>query len=600
MIFIAVAAMVSTAGAVHLAATGTTTVTGTAFAHGDIFAEEITANGLGLYSGVWAHAYVPPGTDGNNSADSERTVPARTETRTFAGADDNYLLNSTYGESTVIAKASKTGVLGSAEAFSEISSLSSARDVAGPTMGEVSGNSQLVAYVQHSGTGTAQAAATGSATHDAMMSTGQIDATGTVVGSAAVSAANNYGGSVTGIAWKGTASSASSVLTGSEATSSQSFEYLYLTSGRNALSAVSDISGIVAGDTSGSGFYALTGTPGRFGNTASSATGDLSGNAITYKLGDSITPGTFATNPVLIMPLNTYLEAGANRPTTERGLPVGISLWSSGIGTRTASALLLSMGTVTTSGGTSQTSSANTESYTSAGATRTLEDANVAYGASFIDNGALSAISDTASAPGASPITIASASLDTIFMGSGAHLVTRLTGATPQSAADFTIASTMTATSAGAASVSTGSVVIAGNADPAGNPNSVVKTVGPNFSPTGTSDDATGSYLTALNIDGTATHARDTIAGFTSSSTLIADDISEVNIWSWIEGSDPRIHAESASGLTPFVATPIYTVSPATLATGQTSGPTTISGADATSRSVDTIFRSSIGFTGAA
>lgn len=139
-------------------------------------------------------------------------------------------------------------------------------------------------------------------------------------------------------------------------------------------------------------------------------------------------------------------------------------------------------------------------------------------------------------------------------------------------------------------------MTVTGNADPAGYANSVTKAVGPNYSPSGTSNDATGSYLTALNIDGTATHAKDSAAGFNSRSTLIADDIDEVNVWSWIDGSDPRTHAESAHGLTPFVATPTYTASPATLASGNTNGPTAISGATATSRSVDVIFKSEITF----
>ncbi|HWQ18970.1 MAG TPA: hypothetical protein VN455_04275, partial [Methanotrichaceae archaeon] len=537
-----------------------------------------------LYSGVWAHAYIPAGADGTNSASSERTVPARTETRTRTLGSNKYNFKTTYGETAVIAKASKTGVLGSAEAFSEGSAKSLALDTAADR-GIVAGYAQLVAYAAHSGTGTAEASATGSAEYDTMMSAGQIDASGSVEGSVALNVENNYGGSVKGTAWKGSYSSASSEIASTEGTFSQSFEYLYLNSGRNALSAKSDIIGTVAGGTTASGFYALAGTA-KFGNTQSSATGDLSGSATTYKLGDAITPGSLD-----LFPLPDYATQYNSIAGTERGSSGDI--WAQSVATLKASAMLISQCEVTTLPGSpaTQKSSAETESMTSAGVTRTLADANEAFGASYIDNGALSSSANTASAAGGSPITLASVGLDTIFMGSGAHLISRLTGSHPASAADLQIHAINTATGA---PTSTGSVTILGTANPA-TANSMVKAVGPAFSTTGTSADATGSYLTAMNLDGTSLHTKDTTAGsaFTSDSKMIATDIDEINVWSWIDGSDPRTHAESAYGVTPYVSTPVYASSPLGPA-GTTTGPTTTGSADATTRSVDTIFSSRI------
>jgi len=587
LICVTLIAVVSEAGAVDLAQTGTNTVTGTAYVHGDSFSEyqaATDATGVQLYAGAWAHAYVPAGTEGTNTAESERTVPARTESRRFSNPTANghtYDLTSSYGTTTVIAKASKTGILGSAEAFSEVSALSSVQDTAGTSpSGYVGGNAQLVAYATHSGTGTAEASATGSATYDAMMSSGQIDASGSVSGSAAINIDNNYGGSVKGTAWKGSLSFASSAIPNAEGTASQSFEYLYLTSERNALSDKSDILGTVAGDTTASGFYALAETD-KFGNTASSATGDLSGTATTYKPGDSIAPDAIH---MLAMPLATQYNSIKG---TEKALAGDI--WVQSFGRGKGSAMLISQGRVITIPGAplTQCSYADTESMTSAGVTRTLADTNDASGASYIDNGTISASANTASVTGGSLITLASAGAENIFMGSGAHLVSRLTGANPASAADLQIHALNRATSA---SASAGSVYIHGNANPAVG-NSIVKAVGPAFSTTGTSRDATGSYLTASKIDGTAVHVTDTT--FTAASNLIADDIDNINIWSWISGADPIPHAESSTGLAPLVSTPDYTSDPVGVA-GVTEGPIVTSGATATSRSIDTVFRSTI------
>jgi|GEM_PF-6517110 len=46
---------------------------------------------------------------------------------------------------------------------------------------------------------------------------------------------------------------------------------------------------------------------------------------------------------------------------------------------------------------------------------------------------------------------------------------------------------------------------------------------------------------------------------YLSLGALVADVISEINIWSWIVGDDPRAHAESNYGFTPFISTPVYT-----------------------------------------
>ncbi|HWQ18693.1 MAG TPA: hypothetical protein VN455_02875, partial [Methanotrichaceae archaeon] len=118
--------------------------------------------------------------------------------------------------------------------------------------------------------------------------------------------------------------------------------------------------------------------------------------------------------------------------------------------------------------------------------------------------------------------------------------------------------------------------------------NSTMKVVGPAYSSSGTSNDATGSYLTAKNIAGTSLH--DINGVFTYPPSTLSTDIDEVNIWSWIDGSDPRTHVESAYGLTPYVATPNYAAYPAMTAAGVTTGPKLIGSTTATTRSVDVVF----------
>jgi len=583
LICIALIAVDLAAGVVELKATGSNTISGVAFAEGDII--EPGSDASQLYTGAWAHVYVPAGNGGVNSGESIRTVDGRTDTRTYIGANNEYSLTNTYGDSTVIAKASKTGVLGVAEAFAEVSTLSSATDGAAIGEGEVSGYSQLAAYVSHTGTGTANASATGSSEYTALMSTvpNTVQASGSVSGSVALDAANNYGGLVQGAALKASRSAGSTIATANPFTESESFEYLSLTSGRNALSAKSTIEGIIAGDTSANGFFAKPAVPasdGQFGNSDSSATGDLSATATTYKLGDSIAPSAITTPPNFVG-LTTQLDTAAHTAITGNLYDVFLG------GTPDASAYLMSQSSANWDPDpATQDSRAQTESFTSAAVTRTLVDTNEAYGASYIDNGALSATADTASQPGLSPITLASAEVDTIFMGSGAHLVSRLTGAWPVSYADLNMLSVSRADG-------TGSVQVTGDSA-----NTVLNVVGPSYSPSGTYADATGSYLTALNIAGTAVHAMD--VNFPAPTQLIADDISEINIWSWIAGNDPISHAESAYGLSPFVSTPVYTADPANggtnpfVITKTTTGPTATPDQEATSRSITTAFNSEI------
>ncbi|HWQ20902.1 MAG TPA: hypothetical protein VN455_14070, partial [Methanotrichaceae archaeon] len=180
---------------------------------------------------------------------------------------------------------------------------------------------------------------------------------------------------------------------------------------------------------------------------------------------------------------------------------------------------------------------------------------------------------------GNSPITLASAGVEEIRMGSGARLVGRLTGVAPASTADLTVESTMAANASG-------SVKVTGDSK-----KRLVGLVAPSYSSSGTSKDAAFSGLTAENISGTAMHAAD--ATFAADSKLIADDIGGIDIWSWASGDDPRLHAQSSTGLVPFVSTPVYTSNPAG-STGVTEGPTVASKAAVTSRSVDTVFGSSI------
>ncbi|HWQ20900.1 MAG TPA: hypothetical protein VN455_14060 [Methanotrichaceae archaeon] len=552
------------AGAVNLAATGSNTATGVATVQGDVFAESSSDS---LYSGAWAHVWVPAGNGGTNSGDSERTVQARTEDRP-AGSVNSYTLTTGYGDSTVIAKASKTGVLGTAEAFSEVSALSSATDGSNPNEGEVSGNAQLTAYISHSGTGTAYASAEGSAEYEAMMDNGVVQAAGSVDGSAALDAANSYGGSVTGAAFKASQSSAKTTGLPSDlypSAGSESFEYLSLESGRNSLSAPSTISGLVTGDASGSGFSSLSGAYDRYASSESSSKGDLSANADTYKLGDSITPGAITTKPA-VTALRTQLDAQPAGSTGMVGPAASGRLYNLFLGgTPKASAYLLSQSRSDyTSSGSTHKSFAQSESFTSSGVIRTLADASEAYGASYINDGEISTAAYTSKAAGMSPITLVSAGVGAVSMGSGAHLVSRLTGAAPASTADLTVTSEMTADASTSAEVT-----VTGDAQ-----NKMVSAVGPSYSPSGTSADATGSYLVAADIDGTAVHIEDSV--FNEDSTDASLSIGEADIWSWISGDDPRSHAESSSGPYPIV--------------GDESGPITDTGATTTTRSIDVIF----------
>jgi len=571
MLLLCIMAANLAAGVVDIKTTGTNTATGVATVQGDVFILQPDEYGeYSLYSGVWAHVYVPSGNDGTNAGVSERTADARDDTRNVApaGSLNSYSLTNSYGDSTVIAKASKTGVLGSAEAFSEVSAESVAYDSGSIDAGRTYGISALTAYLSHSGTGTANASAEGSSEYEALMNNGVVQAGGSVDGEVALNAANNYGGAGTGAAFD--VSTSDSSTTSNPYSDSESFEYLSLQSGRNALSAVSAIYGSVSGDGSGSGFTALSGTPGVYAISQSSIKGDMSATASTYQLGDLITPGAITT-PTIYSDMRTQLdslpanEKGANTPLYEKILA----------GTPKASAYLLSH-----SGSSySDSSDAEIESFTSASAIRTMANENEAYGASYISNGALSTATYASSAPGMSPVTLASADVDGIFMGSGAHLVSRLTGAQLASTADLTVKSSMSAAAAG-------SVKVTGDSQ-----KKLVKVVGPSYSSSGTSADAAGSYLTAEKISGTAVHIADPT--FTAASNFIADDIDSISIWSWASGDDPISHAESSEGLSPFVSTPSYTSDPAGAA-GVTEGPTVTSGATATSRSIDTVFSSSI------
>lgn len=575
LIFIALIVMQSSERATELTATGTNTVIGNAWAEGDTFAEETHPTGEysdQLYAGIWAHAYVPTGTDGTNSAESQRTVPARTESRTFTNPATNgftYNLTSGYGATTVIAKASKTGVIGMAEAFSEGSSRSRITDT---PLDNAFGASQLVAFITHTGTGTANASAAGSAGYSATIKRTTVENafSGSVNGSAAINAANNYGGAVNGTAWMGSSSLFNFGI------AACSFEYLSLSSSRESQSALSAIDGAISGQTSGYGSYTLSDG---ISKSESHTSGNLYATATTYKLGDSITPG-----PIIYQPLGmkTQLEMV---DATKTSLPAFSSLWEeNGPRSGLASSYLLSM-SEERSYPSYNAHSARTGSFTSAGVIRTLSDASEAYGPSFIDNGTILASFNTELVPGGNNVTQASASADNIFMGSGAHLVSRLTGANPMSTADLT-------TFANDFTLVKSSLIYGGSIEVTGNvngPNNMVRAVGPSYSPSGTSDDATGSYLTASNIRGTATHD----AWFTSPTSIIVTDISEINIWSWIAGDDSRTHAESKYSLSPYVATPVYTSDPIG-ALGVTTGPIVTPDIAATSRSVDVEFNMSI------
>jgi len=603
---LAVFALCSAAGAVELQATGTNTATGTATVEGDIFTNAIVTsslNQLELDSGVWAHAYALSN-GAVNTADSERTVPARDESRTLdktvvATATMNaYTLKTHYDASTVVAKVSTNGLTGSVEAFSEVSANASASEggaASTPYLGAVGGDAQLISYVSNTASGTANASANGGATFSSAMKNGSIVATGSVSGSVALNSANSAGngGNTTGAAIKVAAANASSLITGKETTTSESYEYLSLFSGRSGVDGLSSIEGNIAGAASSSGYYSM-GVMGStynnaYGNSQSATSGDLTATADTYKLGDSITPGAITVKPNLTIRTQLDAEAGTAKTT----LPTGKTLQSLFLTSKapSASAYQMSQSTVrndSTVGGAAQYSDARIETMTAQAVTRTQNDANEVFGASYIDNGAVSASGDTAATAGSTPVTLSTASLNGIFLGSGAHLLNRLTGTTPQSFADLSIYSRMKGSAYGFVNV-TGAGIDSSTTPKTGAV--LVRSVGPSFSATGTTADATGSYMAATNLDATAVHIA--TAGFTTASQLVADDISEINIYSWISGNDARTHAESIYGATPYASSPVYTSDPIGKI-GQTNGPTPVAGATSTSRSVDVIFSSKI------
>ncbi|HWQ20901.1 MAG TPA: hypothetical protein VN455_14065 [Methanotrichaceae archaeon] len=570
-LLICLPAIVSAAGAIELKSTGTNSITGTAVAEGDTFT--LTSSDSGdyiIYSGVWAHAFVPAGNDGVNAADSQRTVPARDEEWSFSDGSTDYMLTTGYGPSIVTAKASKTGTLGFAEAFSEVSSVSNA---AGTVYGgSALGQAQLTAFLTHTGTGTANASANGPSSSLAMItgSGDALQASGSADGSVSLNASNIYGGSVVGAAFMSSSGIAVPYIGLSD-----SYEYLYLESGRTSLSALSAIDGNLSGGVSANGLQALSAEPGIYGNFGSSASGNLHGDAVTYKLGDSIIPAGFSRQSLSIpSPSQLDAEIGDKDKTS-----ITESLYDSFFGANKPRASAYLGSNSLDFLGFSYTV---VESFTSSSVTRTLEDARETHGASYIDNGALFATNDMASQAGKSPITFASSSVEGIHMGSGGHLTSRLAGASPQSAADLVISSSISSSGDGIIDVNGGA---SGSID-----NVLVTSVGPAYSPSGTSADATGSYLTAKKISGTAVHTMDE-AFAPEDSVLMADDIGEINIWSWISGDDPRPHCESRYGLYPYVSTPIYTSDPAGVA-GETEGPAVTSRATAASRSVDAVFGS--------
>lgn len=568
------------AAGIDLTVTDINTATGVATVQGDTFALQPGSDSL--YSGVWAHVWIPPGNDGVNAGVSERTVPSRTGTRTGTISGKEYALTNSYGDTTVVAKASKTGVLGSAEAFSEVSAMTEAAYSSANDDIDALGSAQIIAYISHSGTGTANASANGSSDYSSLIDISKIQSIGSVSGSAALDSANNYGGYVTGAAFK---KSFSGVHTEEELIAeSINIDYLSLESGRNSLSAKSIIDGKVSGESSSSGFCVQSVNPSQYGSSVSSLKGDLSATAATYKLGDHIRPSAI-TVPVYYyegQPTQLDLQGAGMKGITDPLFDMFLFA-----NEPKASAFMLTISEAfhynPLSSNKDSWNQALTESFTSSGVTRTLADSNETYGASYINQGALSTQAYTSSASGKNPISLASAGVDNIFMGSGAHLISRLTGAQPASSASLVIYSECDADGHGYVGVNDLSLYSI--------PTPTVEAVGPIYSPSGTSADATGSYLKAANIDGTAVHIEG--EDFTAPSKLIADDISEINIWSWIAGDDPRTHAESKYGSSPYVSTPAYTSDPIGTA-GVTTGPTVTPGATATSRSVDVVFGSRI------
>ncbi|HWQ18372.1 MAG TPA: hypothetical protein VN455_01225 [Methanotrichaceae archaeon] len=553
------------AGAVELSTTGSNIALGEATVQGDIFASELSYDNL--YSGAWAHVYVPSGNGGVNSGDSERTVRGRIDTRTITGKVNECTLTNGYGDTTVIAKASKMGTVGSAEAFSEVSARTWTWCDSISVGGQTGGYSQIVAYVSHSGNGKANASADGSSDHAALMDNCVVGALGSVDGRVALHSANTQGGYVTGAAFKMSYSYASSG--GTPYAKSECFDYLSLESSRNSHSGVSSIDGFVTGGASANGFAAQSGNPGKYASSTSSLTGDLSATAATYMLGDRIAPGAMAA-----LPLYRGFTTQLDDQIASRKTGISIPLYWIFIGNAPkASAYIISQSEADYEEPPSpQSSLAQTESFTSAGVTRTLADSREAYGASYINQGSLSTKAYTSSEPGGRPITLASAGVEEIKMGSGAHLVSRLTGAAPASAADLTITSIMIAAADAYGLVKvTGSAHKASDSDP-GVEDVLVSVVGPSYSGTGTAADATGSYLTTAKIDGIAVYSAGTSSA--APSTQISKSMSNADIWSWVSGDDSKSHAESSAGTSPVFS----------------SGTITSTGATATSRSIDVIF----------
>jgi len=563
---------VSTAYGVELTSTGINDASGGSLAEGDTFAIEngviagqsATTGLYDLYVGAWAHALVPTGQTGY--AYSARDSLSRSESRPQTMIGQNFDVKLSYTGVAVIANVTKSTSLGTAEAFAEVSSRGTA-EAKNTTAGANNwnymwGNATISAQLNHTGTGTGQAAASGAADYlvarkmkGTSGATTEYDqyVTGGVNGAVSLTATNTYGGSVTGYARKAASSMLKNWTSDNAALTkvwsnytAETADFVSLASSRTLSAGTSNIHGSVA-DTAATQASAVvnnnTGAP----YATASVTGTLTADANTYQVQDSIT-GIEMDQPALLI-------NGIKTKRTSSTAPAGIAKWtpleSVTLGNIGMPVSAILMANSTSSSVKSATSGlvggdhanglgqANGEIFTAARAIRTSTDlSNEAFSASYIDNGRISAaaINETTG-------VLWQTSATNAFFGSGAHLNNRITGAdNPASWADLVLQSY-------SGVINTYRNRINRHEPGLAKPGVVaMRSVGPVLS--GNVNDAAGSYLSANSVSLNA-------LGTSGATQGVSTSIGTIDMISWLSGDDSRFHAESSTGLFPYVSLPV-------------------------------------------
>ncbi|HWQ18888.1 MAG TPA: hypothetical protein VN455_03865 [Methanotrichaceae archaeon] len=417
--------LIASSYAVEIQSTGTNTATSGSTAEGDSFV--IATPGTNVYSltmGAWAHALCPTGIAG--SATSERSVTLKSESRPqtgFGATPRDYDLTLNYDSISVKAAVTKTSTLGQADAYAEVSSRAQI-DASTANVFKVSGDALIASSLAHSGSGTGEATATGYSDYlvGLKKASGQgydALASGHASGTSTLEATNSYGGSVSGLAHGGSASKAD--LGGSNEASAESIEQLFLDSSRTASDGSSILTGSIQGtgsslhDISLEGVYPTDFVGGSLVSTSQADTavgGSLTGTARAYKVGDHAYPASGTMQPGLTSGITGMNDVQWNQ--------------------KSASAMIISSAYASPFKG-----SAKGEAVTTANVSRVTSDlTNEAYCASYIDDGKFSAVAKNNTFK-----VSASVWSESNFLGSGAHMFGRLTGAGLNSRADEYLAS---------------------------------------------------------------------------------------------------------------------------------------------------------------